>query len=234
MIFHILIASIMLTLSPQCCYAKGDTTLLHYIVRQPKVAVQNPPLLILLHGVGSDENDLFSLGNQLNDSFLIVSARAPFTISERNYKWYDVDFSTGKPRIDAQQAEKSRIVLIQFLNQLKEKHVFDSTQVYLAGFSQGAIMAFSVGLTRPDKIKGIIAMGGRVLDEIQPNIANKKGFGNFKALILHGKMDNVLPIQYARNSKTLLDSLNVKTSYYELETGHTITAKMVGLINKWL
>jgi phospholipase/carboxylesterase len=72
------------------------------------------------------------------------------------------------------------------------------------------------------------------LDEIQPNIADKKGFNNFKALILHGKMDNVLPIQYARNSKTLLDSLNVKTSYHELETGHTITAEMVGLINKWL
>jgi phospholipase/carboxylesterase len=234
MIFHILIGLTMLTLSPKCSYAKGDTTLLHYITRQPKVAVQNPPLLILLHGVGSDENDLFPLANQLNDSFLVVSARAPFTISERNYKWYDVDFSTGKPRIDAQQAEKSRLVLIQFINQLKEKHAFDDTQVYLAGFSQGAIMAFSVGLTRPDKIKGIIAMGGRVLDEIQPNIADKKGFDTFKALILHGKTDNVLPIQYARNSKQLLDNLSIKTAYYELETGHTITTEMVSLINKWL
>jgi phospholipase/carboxylesterase len=234
MFFKILIFFAMTIPQAQCSYAKGDTMLLHYIIRQPKVATENPPLLILLHGVGGNENDLFSFSNQLADNYLIISARAPFEIANGNYKWFEVNFSTGKPIIDAEQAEKSRNILLQFINQLKEKHQFNSKEIYLCGFSQGAIMALSVGLTRPDKIKAVIALSGRVLKEVRPMIAAKEKFVQLKTLIIHGKTDNVLPIHYAKESKLLIDELGIQNKYVELETGHTVTNETIGLVNDWL
>lgn len=145
-----------------------------------------------------------------------------------------MNFNTGKPIIDAEQAEKSRNILLQFINQLKEKHKFNSKEIYLCGFSQGAIMAFSVGLTRPDKIKAVIALSGRVLKEVRPMIAAKEKFVQLKTLIIHGKEDNVLPIHYAKESKLLVDELGIKNKYIELEAGHTVTSETIELINEWL
>jgi phospholipase/carboxylesterase len=234
MFFKILIFFAMTIPQAQCNYAKGDTMLLHYIFKLPKVATENRPLLILLHGVGGNENDLFSFSNQLPDNYLIISARAPFEIANGSYKWFEVNFGTGKPIIDAEQAEKSRNILLQFINQLKEKHQFNSKEIYLCGFSQGAIMALSVGLTRPDKIKAVIALSGRVLKEVRPMIAVKEKFVNLKTLIIHGKADNVLPISYAKESKLLIDELGIQNKYVELETGHTVTNETIGLVNDWL
>jgi len=224
----------MMTSNSQSGYAKGDTTLLYYVARPPKVQNQKPSLLILLHGVGSNEQDLFRIANSLPDNFLVISARAPFTISEGRYKWYDVDFSSGTPRFNAEQAEKSRLVILSFINELKEKHSFNENEIYLGGFSQGAIMSFSVGLTRPDKVKGVIALSGRVLSDIKPKIAEQNKLNGLKVLVIHGTKDEVLSINYARQSKHLLDSLHIQNTYFELNMGHTITSEVTDLISKWL
>jgi phospholipase/carboxylesterase len=229
-----LIFIIMITSNSQSTYAKGDTLLLHYLTRPAKIQIKKPPLLILLHGVGSNEQDLFRFAGELPDNFLVISARAPFTISEGRYKWYDVDFSSGVPRINLEQAEKSRLILLNFINQLKEKHSFNEDEIYLCGFSQGAIMSFSVGLTRPDKIKGIITLSGRVLSEIKNQIANVDKLKSLKALVIHGKNDEVLSVNYARQSKNLLDSLHIQNDYFELNMGHTITSEVIEIIDKWL
>lgn len=210
-------------------------TMLEYLVREPKIASENPPLLIMLHGVGSNEQDLFSFAPQIDDRFLVVSARGPITQGPGSYKWYDVDFSSGKPAINAEQAEKSRQTLLEFIGQLAEKHQFDSTRVFFCGFSQGAIMSFSVGLTRPDKVRGIAAFSGRVLKEVQPLIAAKDQFGNFSAFVSHGTSDGTLPVAYARESKQLLDTLGIKTAYHEYSgVGHTITRENLSDFLEWL
>lgn len=224
----------MMTSNSQSSYAKGDTTLLYYLTRPPKVQTQKPPLLILLHGVGSNEQDLFRIANELPDNFLVISARAPFTISEGRYKWFEVDFSSSVPRINPEQAEKSRLIILNFINQLKEKHSFNEDEIYLGGFSQGAIMSFSVGLTRPDKVKGVIALSGRVLSDIKPKIAEQNKLKDLKVLVIHGTKDEVLSINYARQSKHLLDSLHIQNTYFELNMGHTITSEVIELLNKWI
>ncbi len=70
---------------------------LTYLVREPKVSADKPPLLILLHGVGSNEKDLFSFATHLPDKFRIISARAPIELGPSSFAWYQVDFSSGKP-----------------------------------------------------------------------------------------------------------------------------------------
>ena len=120
---------------------------LTYLVREPKVSVDNPLLLILLHGVGSNEKDLFSFAPYLPDKFLVISARAPVALGPSSFAWYQVDFSSGKPIYNQEQERKSRDMILTFIEELKELHSFDENEVFLMGFSQGAIMSYSIALT---------------------------------------------------------------------------------------
>jgi phospholipase/carboxylesterase len=215
-------------------YLKESEPLLHYLVRAPKTAGSKPPLIILLHGIGTDEHDLFSLAEQLPGNFLVISARGPYTISAGSYAWYQADFSKGNPIINKEQAEKSRNVIIQFIGQLKEKHDFDENQVYLCGFSQGAIMAYSVGLTRPDKIKGIAALSGRILDEVKPMITSDNKLQHLQVFIGHGTTDKVLDIHYAHDAYALLKQKGIKPTYKEYNEGHGINNEELADLKEWL
>ena len=72
-----------------------STFSLEHIVRQPKTPQSEPPLLIMLHGYGSNEEDLFSFAQELPDELLIVSARAPLSLGFGSYAWYTIHFDAA-------------------------------------------------------------------------------------------------------------------------------------------
>ena len=210
-----------------------DLTLVH-LFRPPLHAVARPPLLILLHGVGSNERDLFGLAPQLDARLAIVSARAPNMRAPGSYAWFDVAFTPSGPVIDAGQAEASRQQLIHFIDEACAAYRADPSQVYLMGFSQGAIMSASIALTRPDLTAGVVLMSGRILPEIGPLIAPAEKLAGLPFLVVHGTDDPVLPIHHGRASRTLLTSLPVRLDYYEYPMGHTISAQSLETVTTWL
>jgi len=214
--------------------AEDMNMILHYLVREPKIKSGKPPVLILLHGVGSNEEDLFSFADQLPGKFLVISARAPNTLGKGSYAWYPVDFTATKPVINFEEEEKSRNILIKFVHQVKEKFVVDEKQVYLCGFSQGAIMSYSVALTHPELIAGIAVMSGRLLEEIKPLIASKDKLQSLRIFISHGTNDNTLQIHYARESVAFLKSLNLNPEYKEYIESHGINMDMLTDLIQWL
>jgi phospholipase/carboxylesterase len=207
---------------------------LHYLIRKPLTSSAKPPLLILLHGVGSNEEDMFSFADRLPGKFLVVSARAPITLSPGSFAWFHVDLSTGKRIINSDEAENSRQLIIQFVNELKNEHPFDENNVFLIGFSQGAIMSYSVALTRPDLIKGIAIMSGRLLEEVKPKIASDTRINKLKIFISHGTQDNTLNIQFARDAKAFLSPKIDSIEYHEYSDGHTINSQMLSDLILWL
>lgn len=211
-----------------------EKTKLHYLIREPKIKTANPPLVILLHGVGGNEQNLFSFAPELPDNFVVVSARGPLTFGPNSFAWFQVDFSTGKPQINAEQAEKSREMLIDFISDLKSEINFNPDEVYLMGFSQGGIMSYSVALTAPEKVKGIAVMSGRLLPEIKPFMADEKGLENLKIFISHGKQDAVLNYQYAVDASDFLKTKNLNPNFHSYEEGHTVNKQMVDDVNLWL
>lgn len=212
----------------------NDTTTLHYLKREPKDITSKTPIIILLHGVGSNEEDLFSLVNQLPDKYLVISARAPIPLNSNSFAWYQVDFSKGRPVYDYNEAEKSRFTIIKFIEDLKKKYALDSNEIFLLGFSQGAIMSYSVALTRPDLIKGMVAISGRLLEEIKPKVVDDTKIKNLNLFIVHGKNDNVLSIDYARNANEFLKTKIYNTFLKEYNAGHEITNEMLLNIIDWL
>jgi phospholipase/carboxylesterase len=206
---------------------------LSYLLREPKVKSENTPMLILLHGVGSNERDLFSFADQLPEKFLVISARAPFTIGNESYAWYQVDFSTGKPVFNKQQEESSRELIIRFIDEMKKRYLIDG-DVYLCGFSQGAIMSYSVGLTHPELVSGIALMSGRMLEEIKPLIKNNDRLKKLRIFISHGTQDKTLTVEYARQSLAYLRTLNIVPFYKEYPEGHGINGEMFSDLVSWL
>jgi phospholipase/carboxylesterase len=214
--------------------ANDSITVLHHLVRNPKIESADKPVIILLHGVGSNEQDLFSFADQLPDKYLVISARAPITLQQGSYAWYHVDFSTGKPVYNMEQEEKSRNIIIEFIQQVKEKYAVENNPVYLCGFSQGAIMSFSIALTRPDIVQGIAVMSGRLLEEIKPFIASKEKLQSLKIFISHGTNDSTLPVHYAREALTYLKTLGIDPVYKEYREGHGINREMLNDLVNWL
>ncbi len=136
--------------------------------------------------------------------------------------------------INKQQAEQSRLLLIDFIEVLKKKYSFDEKQVNVCGFSQGAIMDYGMGLTRPDKVKGIALLSGRLMDEIKPLVRPAAELKDLRVFMSHGTNDAMLGIHYAREGKTYLESVGVHPHYNEYPEGHIISSEMLNDLVKWL
>jgi phospholipase/carboxylesterase len=207
---------------------------LAHLVRRPAQPAERPPLLVLLHGFGSNEHDLFSLAPALDDRFVVVSARGPHSRAPGGHSWYATTFTPGGPLIDAVQAEGSRQRLIDFIGEACAAYGADPDRVFLMGFSQGAIMSASVALTRPDLVAGAVLMSGRILSEIRPLIAPAEQLTGLPLLVVHGAADAVLPIQNGRASRALLEALPVQLTYREYQMGHEVSQESLGGVAAWL
>jgi phospholipase/carboxylesterase len=212
--------------------ATSDSMVLQYLIRKPQIKPEKKKAIILLHGVGSNEQDLFSLSNQLPQDYYIISPRGPFTLGAGRYAWYNVDFTTGMPVYNATQEAFSREVIRTFIKQMKDKYSLD--ELYLGGFSQGAIMSYSIALAHSNEVQGVIALSGRILEEIKPLVEKEHYLQRLKVFVAHGLQDNTLPIHYARQAKDYLESLSVQLTYKEYPIGHQISNEVLQDLNSWL
>jgi phospholipase/carboxylesterase len=205
-----------------------------HLVRQPAIEAGTPPLLLLLHGIGSNEHDLYGLAPFLDQRFLIISVRAPNTLGPGSYAWFDADFTPRGPVINPEQAEASRKTLITLLHEATTAYGADPERVYLMGFSQGAIMSASVALTQPELVAGAVLMSGRILPEILPLIASNEELTGLPFLVVHGTADMVLPISHGRASREFLSSLPVELTYHEYPMGHEVSQESLADVTTWL
>ncbi len=219
--------------------SKGMTTksslALVHLTQRPRVRGAGlPPLVLLLHGYGSNEADLFGLAPYLDPRFLIVSARAPYTLMHGSYAWFDISWTNSGISIDARQAEASRKLAVDFIGAAAKVYEADPRQVYLCGFSQGAILSASVALTQPELVAGAVLMSGRVPDELKPLIAPAARLEHKPFLVVHGVYDPVLPIQNGRASRAILEKLPVDLMYKEYPMAHEVSAESLHDVTSWL
>jgi phospholipase/carboxylesterase len=213
---------------------KGEELMLIHKVHQPLQSEKKPGLILLLHGIGSNEEDLFRLASEFPSDFVVVSARAPYTISPGKYTWFELRFSNGERVINPEQAEKSRLVINTFISQLIDKYDLDANKIFLGGFSQGGIMSYSVGLTFPKKVKGIFILSSRLLPEVKPLIKSKEELQSLQIFIAHGTNDQVLPIQYAHDALSYLRLLSDNITYYEYAIPHTVGNQELVDVSNWI
>lgn len=193
------------------------------------------PLLLLLHGFGANEHDLFGLVDEFDSRFTVVSARAPLSLGNGGYAWFPIAFTdAGIKVLDTKSAVASRDLILTFLDELPRRHAVNPKQIYLMGFSQGASMAYSIALTEPEKIAGMVAMSGRMPDERLISLATTERLAQLSVFVAHGLYDEVLPIQNGRDSEARLRELQLNILYKEYPMAHQISRESLSDLSKWL
>ncbi len=205
-----------------------------YYIKRPSTLTENAPLLIMCHGYGSDENDLFSFASELPDELFIVSVRAPYPLQPYGNAWYAINFDAEKGKwSDNEQAIKSRDILVSFINYLSETYPVDSENITLLGFSQGTILSYALALTYPEKVKNVIALSGYInTDIIDLKPANTYKHLNFYCS--HGSVDQVIPVDWARQTPEFLKALEINYKYSEFPVGHGVAPQNFYEFKDWL
>jgi len=206
-----------------------------YNVLEPTKEVKNPPLLILLHGYGSDENDLFSFADQLNNRFLVVSLRAPIRLPWGGFAWYNIDFTESASRFgNPDEALTSLNKINLFIDEIIAKYKVNPMQVSLLGFSQGAILSYALAMRNPTKFKSVLALSGYVFNEIMPYKIDPKQIETLEFFTSHGIQDEVIPIAWARNANSWLKQVGAKSEYHEYNMGHGINPECFRDMLAWI
>jgi phospholipase/carboxylesterase len=208
---------------------------LQYLVREPKNKKEKNPLIILLHGYGSNAQDLFSFANELPADSYIVSAQAPHTLMYNAYAWYAINFDADEKKFsDIGQARISREILMRFIESLFDKYNIDSKDVTLMGFSQGAILSYALAVSYPEKIKKVVAMSGYFNEEIAVDDYVNQNLSSLKVFASHGLMDEVIPIYWAEKSLEKLKDKNILITYKTYPVGHGVAPQNFKDILNWL
>jgi len=229
---HVLIILLFLSATVQ---GQKINSPLAYTVNPGDGTLKRPPMLVMLHGYGSNEMDLFELARVLDPRLLTVAVRAPNVMGNGAFNWFEFSYLNGKRTYDNKAAAKSRSLLLDFITKACRSLGADSNQVYVLGFSQGAILSFELAMAAPAKIKGIMALSGRLMEETKLLPADLKKLKEVAMFIAHGKSDQVIPIEeYTKVSLFFREKQirRLKTVAYEMP--HSISGAELNDIKVWL
>jgi phospholipase/carboxylesterase len=208
---------------------------LYHLVREPKVKQEKNPLLVLIHGYGSNEEDLFGFAEQLPDEYFIISVRAPYTLPGYGFAWYAINFDADMNKFtDDTQAAQSRDLISKFVDEAIAAYPIDKDNVTLIGFSQGAILSYSIALKYPEKISRVAALSGYLHTPIIPQDLSIEKVNKLRFFISHGIVDQVIPVDWARKAPEFLNTLGIANEYHEYPVGHGVAPQNFYDLVKWL
>lgn len=212
-----------------------QTLSLDHNYRAPQNPSEASPVIIMLHGFGSDENDLFSFAGELPDTYTIISLKAPIPMQPYGNAWYNIYFDNGDGKFsDTAEAIKSRDLIVKCIDEIVEKYNIIKDEITLLGFSQGTILSFAVALSYPQKVKNIIGLSGYINEDLLIEDYELNDFGHLNVYASHGSVDQVIPVIWGRRTKPYLEKLNINCTYSEFPVGHGVAPQNFYEFKEWL
>ncbi len=202
---------------------------------RPSASEGPAPAIIMLHGYGSDENDLFSFASELPSEYAIISLRAPLGMQPFGNAWYSIYFDVNQDKFsDDEQAIESRELVSMCIDEIISEYNIDPKRITLMGFSQGTILSFAVALSYPAKVARVVGLSGYVNKDILSKGYEQNDYGDLKIYTSHGSVDQVIPVEWARRSKPFFDELGIPCEYSEFPVGHGVSPQNFYEFKKWL
>ena len=126
--------------------------------------------------------------------------------------------------------------LCNFFDEMKKEFPIDESKIFLFGFSMGTVMAYSLALTRPNEIAGVIANSGYIAEGTFLKYEWEKLASKTSPLffVTHGLYDPVLPVSFGRRAKQLFEQHNAKLEYKEYSMEHQISEESLEDIVEWM
>ncbi len=206
-----------------------ETALVYRALPAREQTLGRPPCLVMLHGRGSDEVDLLELASYLDPRLVVISARAPYSLGV-GYHWYEF-LEAGYPEPETFQTSLG--LLSRFVDDVVGGHGLDPDRVYVLGFSQGALMAGALALTRPERVAGAMMLSGYLPISSRLHVPRELVRG-LPFFVAHGTEDPVIPIGMARSTRVYLSNLKVNLTYREYPIAHFVDEEELRDVTGWL
>ena len=193
---------------------------LNYKIQKADKYPNKSGAIFLIHGYGSNSEDLFSFKTYLPKNLTIISLEAPIEIGTESFAWYSINYNQNFEKwSNNEEALKSIKKIYETINFLINKHNLNNHDITLIGFSQGAILSWAIGFNYPKFIRRIIALSGYINEELIT-----KNDITFKAFSSHGTVDPIIPVDWARNTiKKHIKKDCEDLIYNEYNVGHTLS-----------
>ncbi len=202
-----------------------------YELRKPSKIELNKtyPAIFVLHGMGSNEQNMLPLVDGLEDRFYIFSVRGPLA-QPPGFAYFTIQ-GYGKPHREV--FDHAIDQLAGFIDYAAEHYPLDQGHVYLMGFSQGAIASMTLGLTLGNRIKGIAALSGYIPGFVKEEYPIKP-VHQLSLFISHGEFDNVLPYEWGVESNEFFKGLGAQVTFQAYPEGHAVSLKNQQDFTKWI
>lgn len=214
---------------------KINTSLVYSV--QPSARPGKSPVLIVMHGYGANEADLLDVAREVGNNFTIFSLRGPNITPNGGFCWYKLEFlPNGEFKYDYNEVVKSRQLVASFISNACRVYGLDSSNVYLMGFSQGAIMGYDLSLSNPQKIKGVIAMSGRLMKESRLHASNQNTLKQLRFFVGHGTEDGVIKFEESKKAVDFLKNERkiIAVDHHTYQMEHRISVQEIADIKRWL
>lgn len=196
---------------------------------------KNRPLIIFLHGYGSNEADLFELKNELMPDYNYLSVRAPMQLYSGSYQWFSIQAPAGGLVQVAKELHENGKLLEDFISAAAKKYHTSAENIFLVGFSQGAIMSYELALKKPKAVRGIVALSGMILPSLESQMHSGLDLLNLAIFIGHGTLDNRIPVSAGVAANSALAKTSIRPEFHTYEgLGHSINEKEIKDINLWI
>jgi phospholipase/carboxylesterase len=209
---------------------------LKYLVAEPKVvhsSVQSRPLVIFLHGYGSNEEDLFELKQEFSPDYTYLSVQAPMMLAPGSYQWYGLQ--PHEQSIAEATVKKHLKMLEDFIKAATVKYHTEADKVLLVGFSQGGMMAYELALNNPKMVRGIASLSGKILPALKTKMKPGLNLSGLAVFIGHGTGDDRVPLREATEANALLEKTSIKPTFHTYpKMGHSINQQELDDIKKWM
>lgn len=186
------------------------------------------PMVVLIHGRGADANDLADLAPLLDTPdgarFVLPNAPKPFEAYPGmtfGWTWFE-GWPPSKSSVTA-----SRELLLKFLDEITAR--YPTSSLIVSGFSQGGMMSLEAGLRR--ETNGIVVMSGGLFEADLPDL---RAAAKVPILIAHGTVDEVVPVNYARRARMILEDAGFAVEHHEYPMGHQVVMEEITVVKAFL
>jgi phospholipase/carboxylesterase len=207
--------------------AAGDVT---YLVHTPENAQPHPPLIVLLHGAGADERDMITMWHDLPGDFVAVSPRAPFP-NGGGFRWY----RNAGAAPQAGDFESSRAIVDRVIDNAVSRFDVDPQRIFIAGFSQGAVMVYEITAREPGRFRGAAVLSGSLFASTAALLSAGSSGAHTSFFVAHGTADQRVPVGAAKAGETALASHGFPVALHIYPgMGHETGAQELSDLDAWL
>ena len=204
--------------------------MLKYRIRKGDNKLTQNPAIFLIHGYGSNCDDLFSFAPYLPKNLTIIALEAPLSLAQGSYAWYHLyPGQNGALKSDLNEAQRSLELITNNIKQLIEKYNINKMDVSVLGFSQGAILSWALAYGKSKIVRRVIALSGYIHESIDTSDPPK-----FIGYATHGITDEIIPIKMARDSVFPISQKHSAIEYHEFNDGHNVSQENFTKMLIWL